>query len=54
MKGKIFVILQSVFLGLGLLAVNVPVNPAAPGKPGNPSPAEVALGITPVAKEPPH
>ena len=52
MKGKIFVILQSVFLGLGLLAVTVPVNPAAPGKPGNPSPAEVALGITPVVKNP--
>jgi len=52
MKGKIFVILQSVFLGLGLLAVTVPVNPAAPGKPGNPSPAEVALGITPVAQNP--
>ncbi len=52
MKGKIFVILQSVFLGLGLLAVTLPVNPAAPGKPGNPSPAEVALGITPVAANP--
>ena len=47
MKSKIFVILQSVFLGLGLLAVTTPVNPADAGKPGNPSPAEVALGITP-------
>ena len=52
MKGKIFVILQSVFLGLGLLAVTVPVNPAAPGKSGNPSPAEAALGITPAVPNP--
>ena len=52
MKGKILVILQSVFLGLGLLAVTVPVNPAAPGKPGNPSPAEAALGITPSVPNP--
>jgi rare lipoprotein A len=52
MKGKIFVILQSVFLGLGLLAVTMPVNPAAPGKPGNPSPAEAALGITPAVPNP--
>jgi rare lipoprotein A (peptidoglycan hydrolase) len=35
MKGKIFVILQSVFLTLGLLAVTTSVNPAAAGKPGN-------------------
>src|ERR1700721_150628 len=52
MRRKIFAVLQSVFLGLGLLAVTVPVNPAAPGKSGNPSPAEVALGITPVVKTP--
>src|ERR1700740_3569161 len=52
MKGKIFVILQSVFLALGLLAVTVPVNPAAPGKSGKPSPAVVALGITPTVKNP--
>ena len=52
MKGKIFVILQSVFLGLGLLAVTTSVNPAAAGKPGNPSPAEVALGITPAVPSP--
>ena len=52
MKGKIFVILQSVFLGLGLLAFTLPVNPAAPGKPGNPSPAEAALGITPAVPNP--
>jgi len=31
MKGKILVILQSVFLGLGLLAVTLPVKSAAPG-----------------------
>jgi rare lipoprotein A len=52
MKGKIFVILQSVFLGLGLLMVTTPVNPAAAGKPGNPSPAAVALGITPAVPNP--
>jgi rare lipoprotein A len=52
MKGKIFVILQSVFLGLGLLMVTTPVNPAAAGKPGNPSPAELALGITPAVPNP--
>jgi rare lipoprotein A len=47
MRAKIFVILQTVFLGLGLLAVTTPVNPADAGRPGNPSPAEIALGITP-------
>jgi rare lipoprotein A len=52
MKGKIFVILQSVFLGLGLLTFTLPVNPAAPGKSGNPSPAEAALGITPAVPNP--
>jgi rare lipoprotein A (peptidoglycan hydrolase) len=37
MKAKIFVVLESVFLGLGLLAFTPSVNPTAAGKPSNPS-----------------
>ncbi|MFZ3218023.1 MAG: septal ring lytic transglycosylase RlpA family protein [Candidatus Acidiferrales bacterium] len=52
MRAKIFVILETVFLGLGLLVVTPAVNPAVAGKPGNPSPAEAALGITPATPTP--
>ena len=45
-------ILQSVFLGLGLLAITTSVNPADAGRSGNPSPAEIALGITPANPDP--
>jgi hypothetical protein len=37
MKVKPFVVLQSVFLGLGLLALTPAVNPTSTGKPSNPS-----------------
>src|SRR5580704_16780044 len=37
MKAKIFVVLESVFLGLGLLAFTPSVNPTTAGKPSNPS-----------------
>jgi hypothetical protein len=36
MKAKIFVVLESVFLGLGLLAFTPSVNPTTAGKPSNP------------------
>ena len=36
MRVKLFVVLESVFLGLGLLAFTPSVNPNATGKPGNP------------------
>ena len=37
MRVKPFVVLQSVFLGLGLLALTPTVNPTSAGKPSNPS-----------------
>jgi peptidoglycan lytic transglycosylase len=40
MRVKPFVVLQSVFLGLGLLALTPAVNPTSAGKPSNPSPVE--------------
>ena len=36
MRAKLFVVLESVFLGLGLLAFTPSVNPTAIGKPSNP------------------
>src|ERR1700691_6396237 len=36
MRTKIFVVLESVFLGLGLLAFTPSVTPTVTGKPGNP------------------
>ena len=36
MRAKLFVVLESVFLGLGLLAFTPSVNPTAFGKPSNP------------------
>jgi rare lipoprotein A (peptidoglycan hydrolase) len=46
MRSKIFVILQTVFLGTGLLVVIPSVNPTVPGNPSNPPPADAALQIT--------
>jgi rare lipoprotein A (peptidoglycan hydrolase) len=46
MRSKIFVILQTVFLGMGLLVVIPSVNPTVPGNPGNPPPADAALQTT--------
>jgi rare lipoprotein A len=37
MRAKIFVVLESVFLGLGLLILTPSANPSAPGKAGSPS-----------------
>ncbi len=42
MRGKIFVILQTVFLGMGLLVMTPSVNPTVAGNPGNPPPADSA------------
>jgi len=43
MKAKTFVMLESVFLGLGLLAFTPSVNPTIAGKPSNPSQASIYL-----------
>ena len=37
MRAKIFVVLESVFLGLGMLILTPSANPTAVGKDGNPS-----------------
>jgi rare lipoprotein A (peptidoglycan hydrolase) len=42
MKTKLFVILQTVFLGLGMLVFTPTANPTATGQPGNPLP----FGVT--------
>jgi rare lipoprotein A (peptidoglycan hydrolase) len=39
MRSKLFVVLESVFLGLGLLVLTPTVNPTSAGKPSKPSPA---------------
>jgi rare lipoprotein A len=57
MKAKTFVVLESVFLGLGLLAFTPSVNPTTAGKPSNPpqltsSPKQVpgkSNGLKPLA-----
>src|SRR5262249_38418440 len=43
MKTKLFVALQSVFLGVGLLVLVPSVNPTATGKPSNSLPASTTL-----------
>jgi hypothetical protein len=43
MKAKIFVVLESVFLGLGLLVFTPPVNPTSVGKVSNPPQAATSL-----------
>src|SRR6202043_1671173 len=43
MKAKTFVVLESVFLGLGLLAFTPAVNPTTAGRPSNPSQASASL-----------
>ena len=39
MKAKLFVVLESVFLGLGLLVLTLSINPTLVGKVSNPTPA---------------
>lgn len=46
MKAKIFVVLESVFLGLGLLAFTPSVNPTVVGRPSNPSREVLPLNQT--------
>jgi len=46
MRNKPFVVLQSVFLGMGLLVLTPTVNPTSAGKPGKPSPKEATLQAT--------
>jgi rare lipoprotein A (peptidoglycan hydrolase) len=43
MKAKTFVVLESVFLGLGLLAFTPSINPTTAGKPSNPPQASTYL-----------
>src|SRR5208282_2863090 len=43
MKSKHLVVLQSVFLGLGLLVLTPTVNPTSAGKPSNPPPTAATL-----------
>jgi|ERR1700730_1322959 rare lipoprotein A len=51
MRVKPFVVLQSVFLGLGLLVLTPTVNPTSAGKPSNPSPLETTHpAFSPVTK----
>jgi len=52
MKVKPFVVLQSVFLGLGLLVLTPTVNPRSAGKPSNPSPLNATLPATFPAPKP--
>ncbi|HYL67982.1 MAG TPA: septal ring lytic transglycosylase RlpA family protein [Candidatus Limnocylindria bacterium] len=55
MKIKPFVVLQSVFLGLGLLVLTPTVNPTSAGKPSNPPPPAATLVATsPALKQNPN
>src|ERR1700722_8259266 len=45
MKAKLFMILQTVFLGLGVLVFIPTANPTAVGMPGSPNPSNVASNI---------
>jgi|SRR4029077_5938303 len=46
MQVKPFVVLQSVFLGLGLLVLTPTVNPTSAGKPSNPPQPAATLAVT--------
>jgi len=46
-RGKLFVIVESVFLGLGLLALTPSGNPTTAGLPGNSSPAQSSVSASP-------
>jgi rare lipoprotein A len=50
MKAKTFVVLESVFLGLGLLAFTPSVNPTTAGRPSNPPQASTYLQQAPSGK----
>jgi rare lipoprotein A len=51
MKAKMFVVLESVFLGLGLLILTPSINPTSTGKTSNPLPNETGLpSISPVSQ----
>ena len=47
MRGKFFVIVESVLLGLGLLALTPSGNPTTTGLPSNTSPAQSSVSPTP-------
>jgi len=51
MKSKHLVVLQSVFLGLGLLVLTPTVNPTSAGKPSNPPPTAATLQATSPASQ---
>lgn len=48
MKSKLFVVLETVFLGLGLLVLTPSVNPTSAGKPSNPPQATAMPQSTPL------
>jgi len=50
MKSKLFVIMQSVFLGWGLLVLIPSVNPTSAGKPSNPPSTSASLHTPPATK----
>ena len=47
MKGRLFVIVESVFFGLGLLVLTPSGNPTTAGPPSNSSPAQSSVSATP-------
>jgi rare lipoprotein A len=51
MKSKQSVVLQSVFLGLGLLVLTPTVNPTSAGKPSNPPPTAAMFEVTSPASQ---
>jgi len=50
MKTKLFVILQAVFLGMGMLVFTPTANPTAPGETGSPLPSGLSLDAAPISK----
>jgi rare lipoprotein A (peptidoglycan hydrolase) len=50
MKTKLFVILQAVFLGVGMLVFTPTANPTAPGETGSPLQSGSSLDAAPISK----
>ena len=50
MKTKLFVILQAVFLGMGMLVFTPTANPTAPGETGSPLQSGLSLDAAPISK----
>ena len=52
MRAKLFVVLESVFLGMGLLVLTPSVNPTTTGKAGNPSQTTSPQQASPLPNQP--